>query len=172
MSFTLKSEDGQCFEVERKIAEKLGTLKDTILADSAEEMGAGAGAGAAAPELKLPGVKGSILALIVEFLMHDAQEEYKMIEKPLKSTDLKEVVTQAWYLDFIQKRSDGEVFDLIRAANQYNCKEVLDLAGGKIAAELKDKEPEAIRKRFGVVNDFTPEEEAKVEEEWKWLNEA
>jgi len=34
------------------------------------------------------------------------------------------------------------------------------------------KSPEEIRQQFGIVNDFTPEEEAQIREENKWAEEC
>jgi S-phase kinase-associated protein 1 len=36
---------------------------------------------------------------------------------------------------------------------------------------IKGKTPEEIRESFGIQNDFTPEEEAQIREENKWLDE-
>ena len=51
-------------------------------------------------------------------------------------------------------------------------KSLLDLTCAKVAALIKGKTPEEIRKTFNIVNDFTPEEEAQVREENKWCEEA
>jgi S-phase kinase-associated protein 1 len=40
-----------------------------------------------------------------------------------------------------------------------------------IAARIKGKTPEEIRREFNIVNDFTPEEEARVREENSWAEE-
>jgi len=51
-------------------------------------------------------------------------------------------------------------------------KSLLDLTCAKVASMIKGKTPEDIRKTFNIVNDFTPEEEAKVREENKWCEES
>jgi S-phase kinase-associated protein 1 len=40
-----------------------------------------------------------------------------------------------------------------------------------VASLIKGKTPEEIRRTFGIVNDFTPEEEAQVRDENKWCEE-
>jgi len=47
-------------------------------------------------------------------------------------------------------------------------KPLLDLCCAKVASMIKGKTPEQIRLQLGIVNDFTPEEEAAVREENKW----
>ena len=64
------------------------------------------------------------------------------------------------------------LFELILAANYMDIKSLLDLTCAKVASMIKGKSPEEIRQTFNIVNDFTPEEEAKVREENKWCEEA
>lgn len=51
-------------------------------------------------------------------------------------------------------------------------KPLLDLCCAKVASMIKGKTPEAIRKTFNIVNDFTPEEEAAIIAENKWAEES
>ena len=64
------------------------------------------------------------------------------------------------------------LFETILAANYMDIKSLLDLSCAKVAALIKGKTPEEIRKTFNIVNDFTPEEEAQVREENKWCEET
>ena len=64
------------------------------------------------------------------------------------------------------------LLQLILAANYLDIKPLLDLTCAKIASMMKDKTTEEMRQIFNIVNDFTPEEEAKVREENKWCEEA
>ena len=66
---------------------------------------------------------------------------------------------------------NADVFAL-QAANYMDIKSLLDLTCAKVASMIKGKTPEDIRKTFNIVNDFTPEEEAKVREENKWCEES
>jgi len=47
---------------------------------------------------------------------------------------------------------------------------LLDLCCAKIASLIKGKSPEEIRNNLNIVNDFSPEEEAKVREENRWAD--
>ena len=103
------------------------------------------------------------------------------IEKPLKSSNMSEVVSE-WDANFVKVEQDL-LFELILAANYMDIKSLLDLTCAKVASMIKGmiwsilllgiifvlgKTPEEIRQTFNITNDFTPEEEAQVREENKW----
>lgn len=80
-------------------------------------------------------------------------------------------VVQEWYATFVAV--DQEIlFELILAANYMDIKPLLDLTCATVASLIKGKSAEDIRKQFHIVNDFTPEEEAQVREENKWVEDA
>ena len=70
--------------------------------------------------------------------------------------------------EFVAKLDQATLFELILAANYMDIKSLLDLTCAKVASMIKNKSPEEIRKTFGIVNDFTPEEEASWREEKNW----
>eukprot|EP01083_Nonionella_stella_P104749 300623_1 len=92
------------------------------------------------------------------------------IEKPLKSSNMKEVV-QEWFAEFVNVEQ-SLLFELILAANYMDIKPLLDLTCATVASMIKGKTPEEIRRTFNISNDFSPEEEAQVREENKWCEEA
>jgi len=66
---------------------------------------------------------------------------------------------------------DDEIFNMIMATNYLDIKKLLDLLCKAVAEEIKKcKTTEDIRKRFNIVNDFTPEEEQKIREENCWYD--
>jgi S-phase kinase-associated protein 1 len=118
----------------------------------------------------LPNVKSNVLTKVIEFCKHYQTEAMTDIEKPLKSSNMSEVV-QEWYAQFVDV--DQELlFELILAANYMDIKPLLDLTCATVASMIKGKTPEEIRKTFNIVNDFTPDEELQVREENKWCEEA
>lgn len=123
-----------------------------------------------ADKIPLPNVKFDMLVKVVEFLTHTATTTLDEIEKPIKSSDMKEIVS-AWQADFIDL-SRAEIFDVILAANYMDIQPLLDLACAKVASMLRGKTPEQIRVDFDIVNDFTPEEEERIREENKWAEET
>ena len=117
-------------------------------------------------EIPLPNVKAHVLRKVIEFSEHYQSDPLSTIEKPLKSSNIKENVSE-WYAEFINL--DQEViFELILAANYMDIEPLLDLSCAKIACMMRGKSPEEIRQTFNIVNDFTPEEESQVREENKW----
>ena len=82
------------------------------------------------------------------------------IEKPLRSSKLADLVSE-WDAKFVDVEQTI-LFELILAANYMDCKSLLDLTCAKVASMIKGKSPDQIREQFGIVNDFTPEEEKKV----------
>lgn len=80
-------------------------------------------------------------------------------------------MVQQFYAKFIVEMNNDNLFHLTLAANYLDIKPLLDLCSAKIASMIKDKTVEQIRVNLDIVNDFTPEEEAKVREENKWIEE-
>jgi len=156
----LVSQEGDNFQVEKKVAMMSELVKTMIPDDEDEE----------AQEIPLPNVKTQILAKVLEFCKHYSEESMNEIEKPLKSANMNEVV-QEWYANFVDVEQEV-LFELILAANYMDIKPLLDLTCATVASMIKGKTPEEIRKTFNIVNDFTPEEEAQVREENKWCEEA
>ncbi len=104
---------------------------------------------------------------VLEYCEYHKKDEPDEIQKPLKSTNLAEIVSE-FDAKFIDIDDLEEIFEIIMAANYLDIKSLLDLSCAKIATLIKGKSPEEIRKTFNIVNDFTPEEEAQIKEENKW----
>lgn len=157
----LISKEGDDFMVDVEAAIMSELVKGMINEDCDDEVVA---------EIPLPNVKAAILGKVIEFCKHYRTEPMAEIEKPLKSADMAEVVSE-WYVDFVNVEHEV-LFELILAANYMDIKPLLELSSAKVASMIKGKTPEEIRKAFNIVDgDFTPEEEAKVREENKWCEE-
>lgn len=154
----LVSADQENFAVPRKVALMSELVKTMVEGDKEEK------------EIPLPNVKGNVLKKVVEYMSYHVDNPAKVIEKPLKSSNMAEVVSQ-WDADFVDV--DQELlFELILAANYMDIKPLLDLTCAKVASMIKGKNPEQIRKTFNIQNDFTPEEEEAVRAENKWAEES
>ena len=58
------------------------------------------------------------------------------------------------------------------AANYLDIKSLLELSCAKVASLIKNKTVAEIRAFFNIENDFTPEEEAQIQEENRWAEES
>jgi len=121
-------------------------------------------------EIPLPNVKSAVLNKVVAYMKYHVDNPAKEIEKPLKSANMNENVSQ-WDADFVDVEQEL-LFELILAANYMDIKPLLDLTCAKVASMIKGKTPEQIRKTFNITNDFTPEEEEAVRAENKWAEES
>jgi len=154
----LVSTEQEKFQVERKVAIMSELVKTMAEGDQEEK------------EIPLPNVKAEVLKKVVAYMKYHAENLAKEIEKPLKSANMNDVVSQ-WDADFVDV--DQELlFELILAANYMDIKPLLDLTCAKVASMIKGKTPEQIRKTFSIQNDFTPEEEEAVRAENKWAEES
>ena len=69
-------------------------------------------------EIPLPNVKTSVLNKVVKYLVYHAENPAKEIEKPLKSANMAEVVSQ-WDADFVDVEQEV-LFELILVATFTN----------------------------------------------------
>ncbi|GAB2291936.1 SCF ubiquitin ligase complex protein SKP1b [Dionaea muscipula] len=145
---TLKSLDGETFEVDEVVALESQTIKHMIEDDCADSA------------IPLPNVTGKILSKVIEYCK-------KHVETPKSEDRSVDDELKTWDAEFV-KVDQNTLFDLILAANYLNIKTLLDLTCQTVADMIKGKTPEEIRKTFNIKNDFTPEEEEEVRRENQW----
>jgi len=121
-------------------------------------------------EMPLPNVKPYILGKVNEYIKYHHSNPADEIEKPLKSANMREVVSE-WDASFVEIEQE-HLFELILAANYMDIKPLLDLTCAKVASMIKGKSPEEIRQKFNIKNDFTPEEEEVIRAENKWAEDS
>ncbi|OVA09356.1 SKP1 component [Macleaya cordata] len=145
---TLKSSDGETFDVDEAVALESQTIKHMIEDDCADN------------GIPLPNVTSKILAKVIEYCK-------KHVESPKGDDRSADEDLKSWDAEFV-KVDQATLFDLILAANYLNIKSLLDLTCQTVADMIKGKTPEEIRKTFNIKNDFTPEEEEEVRRENQW----
>ena len=121
-------------------------------------------------EIPLPNVKDAVLAKVIEFCTHYKEEPMNTIQTPLKSSKIEDLV-QAWYAEYVKVEQDL-LFELVTAANFMDIKPLLDLTCLAVAVLIKGKQASELRAMFNISNEFTPEEEAQVREENRWVDHA
>ncbi|XP_020182258.1 SKP1-like protein 1 [Aegilops tauschii subsp. strangulata] len=159
---TLKSSDGEEFEVEEAVAMESQTIRHMIEDDCADN------------GIPLPNVNSKILSKVIEYCNKHVQAKpadgaaagagagASDAAPAAPAEDLKN-----WDAEFV-KVDQATLFDLILAANYLNIKGLLDLTCQTVADMIKGKTPEEIRKTFNIKNDFTPEEEEEIRRENQW----
>jgi S-phase kinase-associated protein 1 len=140
---TLKSSDGEIFEVTHEAAALSSTIQHMIEDGCAENL------------IPLTNVKSIILAKVIEYC--NKHVVAAGAEQDLKSFDA----------DFI-KVDRATLFEIILAANYLHIQGLLELSCQTVANMIKDMTVEQVRDVFNVENDFTPEEEANVRQENEW----
>ncbi|GJM89944.1 hypothetical protein PR202_ga06175 [Eleusine coracana subsp. coracana] len=161
---TLKSSDGEEFEVEEAVAMESQTIRHMIEDDCADN------------GIPLPNVNSKILSKVIEYCnKHVHAAAAAAAAKSDDNNDSTSASASAsggedlknWDADFV-KVDQATLFDLILAANYLNIKGLLDLTCQTVADMIKGKTPEEIRKTFNIKNDFTPEEEEEIRRENQW----
>jgi S-phase kinase-associated protein 1 len=108
-----------------------------------------------------------IVKIIVSYLGHHHENKAEDIPRPVPSGNLRDFVS-IWDADLIDNLENDVIFKLIDCVNKLDIERLLELAVAKLATLIRGQSTESLRKMFNIVNDFTPEEEAKVIEDNKW----
>ena len=117
-------------------------------------------------EVSVPRINKRCLEKVIEWCTHMLTNDPPKIEPPLCHSDLKMIVDD-WSANFIEVDQDL-LFELIEAGVYLDIVPLEKLAGAKIASQIRLKSCKEIRQYFGIVNDFTPEEEKQIEQEERW----
>ncbi|KAK3001148.1 hypothetical protein RJ639_021073 [Escallonia herrerae] len=144
---TLKTSDGQEFEVEESVMLQSETIKSMV--DDGCDMVA----------IPLPNVDSKTLVTVLEYCKrHAAAGSSEKEEEELKAFDQ----------GFLEGMKKDTLFELLLAANYLEIKGLMETACLKVADNIKDMMPEEVREYFCIENDFTPEEEAEIRKEHEW----
>ncbi|XP_048573868.1 SKP1-like protein 1 isoform X3 [Triticum urartu] len=150
---TLKSSDGEEFQVEEAVAMESQTIRHMIEDDCADN------------GIPLPNIDSKILSKVIEYCKKHVQADSSSSTSTAAAAPAEDL--KSFDAEFV-KVDQATLFDLILAANYLNIKGLLDLTCQTVADMIKGKTPEEIRKTFNIKNDFTPEEEAEIRRENQW----
>jgi S-phase kinase-associated protein 1 len=120
---SLMSRENESFTVDRKVAIMSELVKTMAEGDATET------------EIPLPNVKGVILKKVIDYMHAHFENPPKEIEKPLRSSNMSEVVSK-WDAAFVEVPQET-LFELILAANYMDIKPLLDLTCAKVASMIK-----------------------------------
>jgi S-phase kinase-associated protein 1 len=109
---------------------------------------------------------------VIEFLNYHVDNPMTEIQKPIKTNDLVSIVGE-WDAKYVELDNDHELLvSLMLAANYLHIPALLELTICKLACMIKDKEPDEVKKMFGIEKDITPEEEKMVRDANPWIFEV
>jgi len=74
-----------------------------------------------------------------------------------------------WDKQFIDIPDQGDLFDIIAAANFMDIKGLVEVGAKHICAKIKGKTCAEVREMLKITNDFTPEEEEAIHKENEWI---
>lgn len=148
----LVSKDNVPFEIPKLCIAQSAYLKGIVEMDSS------------AQDVALEHVSTVALTKIVEYLIYHSENVPRPIPRPLKNSNLRNTVG-SWDADFVECELDL-VFDILLCANFMSIQSLLELCCAKIASMMLGKTPKQIRRSFGVPEDFSPEEEEQIRNEF------
>ncbi len=138
----LISKENESFIISKEVS-KLSQLLNTIIEKDQKET-----------QITLNLISSQSLQKIVEFMNYYSNNPFIDIERPIKSNNLKDFVSE-WYVDFLNVNNDT-LFELINFSNYLDIKPLLDLTCAKVATMVKGKSNEEIINTFNIV--LQPEE--------------
>ncbi len=153
-TFTLRA-DGVEYTISKELALQSELIKTMLDVDKSNN------------ELNIPSMKSWVLTKIVEYLKYHENNPPEEIPMPLIYKK-KDSYFGEWDKKYIMDMTNDEVFELMSWANYLNIDSILKLTSAKIALELMNSTNEEIRKKFNIVNDYTPEEEKAVLQDYRW----
>lgn len=152
---TLVSKEGTRYPISRRAAEFSQLIRTAIENDTS------------AAEIQLAYIEGETVAKVVEWCEHHVKEAPRPIEKPLPTSDMKELLSD---FDYAFSSTDQDtMFKLLLAANYLDINPLLMLMCARCASLIKGKTPEEIRQTFNIRSDYSPEEEEEVRREYRDL---
>ena len=154
----LISKEGKEFSLSRKAADLSSLIKNTLSDAGPDE------------HIPLTEVDERSLEKIIIYLNKFNGEAPQEIDKPLKSSNMKEV-TDEWSADFIDDLDLESLTNMTVSANFMEISPLIDLACAKLASMCKDKSDDEIFKLFGITEVFSEEEKNRIREENKWIEE-
>lgn len=143
---TLRSSDGEVFEVEESVALESNLIRRMMEDDCANNI------------IPLPNVTAPVFYLVIEYCKKYAEmKDNKEKKKELRSQG-----------EELLKSDPHTYSNLMEAVNYLDIKSLMDLTAQWLADFLKGKSPRLIRELLKIKNDFTPEEEAEILERNRW----
>lgn len=108
-------------------------------------------------KVNLEEINENILKILVKYLQHYGNKEESKLPEELKSSNLNDELCE-WDFKFLEELTFEQTFNLINAGILLNIPHLHDLACIKIAAFMKDKQPDDVNKEFTIECQLTADE--------------
>ena len=158
----LISQEEERFEVDPAIAQMsilIQNLREDMDDDDCSE------------PIPLPGVSSKYLALIIEYCqIHNFSKAVTDLVHPLPSKIPSEFINDPRELQFIKRFTEDELIALLSATNFMHVPALFELCCAMIAAELKGKDFNQMKKKYGLDDvNFTPADEEEILRQFPWI---
>ncbi|CEO99655.1 SKP1 component dimerization domain-containing protein [Plasmodiophora brassicae] len=150
---TLVTSDGHAHVIPRSIAVMSEFIKNAVTLDTG------------AHELTLKHVDEVVIRPVIVWMCHHSSNPSRAISRPLRSANIAEIVG-LWDANFLDSMPLELTFKVLLAANYLGLQALTELCCAKVASLMLGKTPKQIRKIFNTKDDFTPEEEKAIREEY------
>ncbi|CAL0322613.1 unnamed protein product [Lupinus luteus] len=154
-TISLKPCDGDVVEVSSTIAKQMQTIQSFVEDDSFIST---------TTIIPLPNVTAFQLSKIIDYLNYHNND--KAATNDVKDSNKK------FDEEFLKELEHDQLKELLHAANYLDVKEVLDFLCQAVADLIQDKSVKFVRKFFGVVNDYSVEEEEEIRRTHAWAFES
>ena len=145
---TLHSESGEALQVPVDVC-KISEFVKPMLPDEGENM-------QDMEPISIPNVRTEVLQKVIEFCTYHHDHPMEKIEKPLKSSNMEELVGP-WYAHFVKNLEEEMLLQLMLAANFMSIEPLVSLTCAYIASLAEGKNPEEVREEFNIKNEFEGE---------------
>jgi len=112
---------------------------------------------------------------LVDFLKARNGIESQRIQHPIPcNVPFEELVDEAdaKFLKPLEDDFYAGIFDMTSVSEYFQVTSLAEITTARIAYMIRGRQPQYIREKFGIINDFTPEEEEAVAAENKWAEES
>jgi len=154
----LVSKEGDRFQSTSRLANMSSLIKNIVEEEMTDEV------------IPLHQISSNMLSKMLEFAQHHS---YLPPEPPKKPVPVNFVgaVEDPWDENWVKSLSEDQLIEMIKAANFLDFKSVFDLCACYTASLFKGKSIEELRAKYGIQEEFTEAEEARIKQENPWTME-
>ena len=124
--------DGESHEIAKSTLEKSVLLRG-IIDENPDE------------EIPMPTISGPVFKKCVEYCEYIKDHDAPQIEKPIRSTDMKEIVEDEYYVNLVNGMDKDMTIEVLLASKYLDIPGLLNLTCAKLATQMRDQTLEETR---------------------------